>query len=290
MKNKTKRTIISLISLLAGCAVVSVAFAALYRREIINAEGISRSRRVYAVTAITESVGKIRQYASEGNSDGVLSESEKGLIYANMLDDSKTARSLSSFFSSLSESPLSTAEKEAGELYALLNTVCENGDWNASLPIPDENKDGSESVYYTDSLPVTDIVKAKKKAGNYLSTSVELSSEGLKSSGPESYVFTCENGYCEITRRGGKLVRMAIDHRITAPVLSSEECIEKAQSFVALCGYSAVPFSFSISEGMYCVSFAMANSDYEAISVGINTENGRVSFFDASVYLRDYKP
>lgn len=110
---------------------------------------------------------------------------------------------------------------------------------------------------------------------------------------PLVYTYTCKNAAADITRAGGKLLRMYVYRHGGARIRSGDECRRSAESFVKEAGiHGCVLISEEETpdgyDYVFCGTFSLMGTTVtcpeERIVVGVSRDGGGISFFDASGY------
>jgi len=108
---------------------------------------------------------------------------------------------------------------------------------------------------------------------------------------PPTYSFISERGFIQVTLRGGYVITYTADRAETGKSLPEQQLLEKAQAALTEHGYSDMQMTYyRIEQGELTADFVYRDGDVtcytDLVKVGVQTDTGECSMFDASGYLR----
>ena len=138
-----------------------------------------------------------------------------------------------------------------------------------------------------DGTPEISQTEAKKIAAKLIGSSVKLNPVIGSVRFPEVYGFYCSNAFVELTKRGGIVYKLLIEHPVYEAKLSADRCLEAACDFLEENGYYGMTQSSSVlRDGVYI--FAFSDSEKRTVSVGVAADNAKVCLFSASGYFDEF--
>ncbi len=141
-------------------------------------------------------------------------------------------------------------------------------------------------------MPEVERGEAHRIAASYLGGGVTLT-EAENHGFPLVYTFMCKNAAVDVTRAGGRLLRLYVYRHGTAGACGPDECREAAEAFIKKAGiYDAELVSSARGEAGYDFAFCAAHETDgervfcvdEVIKVGVAEAGGGIRFFDAGAY------
>jgi len=138
-----------------------------------------------------------------------------------------------------------------------------------------------------------DMIQAENTARRVLGKSIRLKSYLNEDINPVMYTYSCGNAYINITKRGGKIVRFAIDQPVTDILLNESEAVSACRAFIENQGYTNMTETYYYSEsGILTANYAYTQGDIicysDLIKVGVTLDTGKVCYYEADSYLKNH--
>lgn len=152
--------------------------------------------------------------------------------------------------------------------------------------------------YYTiEETHEIDDKKAESIARRFIGKNIKLKFYKNDDSNPAVYSYSCDNAYVNITKKGGLLLRLAIDQTVEDINLSNEDALKACTAFIENEGYQDMTETYYIvNNGILTSNFAYLLNDKthgevicysDLIKIGVALDTGKVCYFDADSYLKN---
>lgn len=273
-------------------------------------------RELANTAAFLSKVGDYLYYLSRSAAlgSGITDEERENLLSLEE-SASKISQVMSSLYADMlgggvSVSELERAEAEVGEaddsvMGGLVSGIKE---LETEFPeLPTLIYDGPFSEHITDSSPkrldgkeeITGSEAIEKAAGFLGVDSAALKIEYDRDSVIPVYVVTRRNGTetvsVEVTKCGGEILYYGTTRAAGTPILSAEECVKAAETFLRKHGIYSMDVTFwEIESGDVVINFALNNGGVicypDLIKVSVAMDTGNVSGYEAHGYIsNNYK-
>lgn len=224
--------------------------------------------------AAAEALSRLELFGGCGEADDLRA----AIISGNV--DEETAEALREALdgSATVYEAVADADRAAGKTLVESDTAAGGGSWAA---LRDLDEIGTN--------------EAHKLASRYVGGGVTLE-QAENRTFPPVYTFMCKNASADITRAGGKLLRMYVYRHGGAVEKSDEHCRAAAEKFIESAGVKgAVLVSEEAGEDevgyVFAGSFSLGDETVvcpdETVKVGVSRRGAAVCFFDAAVYYRE---
>lgn len=143
--------------------------------------------------------------------------------------------------------------------------------------------------------PNVSIDDAKNKAAKYLNTDTSsIEFKGETQGNLPTYNFNFQNTDISITKQGGYVADVLVEHEVEEEKISSEQSVMLAKDFLNNLGINNMKESyFATSNGVCTVNFAYSENNIiyysDLMKIGVAQDTGQVVSFTASGYLMNHK-
>lgn len=152
--------------------------------------------------------------------------------------------------------------------------------------------------YYTiENAHEIDDKTAESTARRFIGKNIKLKSYKNDDANPAVFSYSCDNAYVNITKKGGFLLRLAIDQTVKEINLTNEDALSACNSFIENEGYQDMTETYYIvNNGILTANYAYLLNDKthgevicysDLIKIGIALDSGKVCYFDADSYLKN---